>query len=195
MWLANGARYAIHHFNRRGLDALRPGSSPPKRTRAESFLKGEGAEALREMLHHSPTREFGKESSLWTLEYAAEASFERGLTAERRDPRDSSGYLGEAGGPLGAGQAVDREPRSRIRKEKGARDRLIRLAEAHREWALGFEDETWFSRFERPSLHSWADATKPVRLVQKEARKDVTPSRRPSLATGCICPSLNRLLG
>jgi hypothetical protein len=38
---------------------------------------------------------------------------------------------------------------------------------------LGFEDETWFSHFERPSLHSsWADATKPVRLVEKEARKD-----------------------
>ena len=37
---------------------------------------------MRGMLHHSP-RKFGKESSLWTLEYAAEASFERGLTAER----------------------------------------------------------------------------------------------------------------
>ena len=73
-------RDAIHDFNRRGLDALRPGSSRPKRTRAA--FKGEGAEALRGMLHHSP-REFGKESSLWTLEYAAEASFERGLTAER----------------------------------------------------------------------------------------------------------------
>ncbi len=73
-------RDAIHDFNRRGLDALRPGSSRPKRTRAA--FKGEGAEALRGMLYHSP-REFGKESSLWTLEYAAEASFERGLTAER----------------------------------------------------------------------------------------------------------------
>ncbi len=73
-------RDAIHDFNRRGLDALRAGSSRPKRTRAA--FKGEGAEALRGMLYHSP-REFGKESSLWTLEYAAEASFERGLTAER----------------------------------------------------------------------------------------------------------------
>ncbi len=35
------------------------------------------------MLHRSPPREFGKESSLWTLEFAAEASFERGLTEER----------------------------------------------------------------------------------------------------------------
>jgi transposase len=37
---------------------------------------------------------------------------------------------------------------------------------------LGFEDETWFSRFERPSLHSWAEAKKPVHLLEKEARKD-----------------------
>ncbi len=73
-------RDAIHDFNRRGLDALRPGSSRPKRTRAA--FEEEGAEALREMLQHSP-REFGKESSVWTLEYAAEVSFERGLTAQR----------------------------------------------------------------------------------------------------------------
>jgi hypothetical protein len=59
---------------------LKPGSSRPKRTRAA--FEEEGAEALREMLRHSP-REFGKESSLWTLEYAAEVSFERGLTEER----------------------------------------------------------------------------------------------------------------
>jgi hypothetical protein len=37
---------------------------------------------------------------------------------------------------------------------------------------LGFEDETWFSRFERPSLHSWEQAGRPVRLLQKEASKD-----------------------
>ena len=37
---------------------------------------------------------------------------------------------------------------------------------------MGFEDETWFSRFERPSLHSWREAKKPVRLLEKEARKD-----------------------
>ena len=86
---------------------------------------------------------------------------------------------------------MDRELRSRIRKEKGARDRLIRLAEAHREWALGFEDETWFSRFERPSLHSWADATKPVRLLQKEARKD-DPEPKALACYGIYLPELEQ---
>jgi hypothetical protein len=37
---------------------------------------------MREMLHRSP-REFGKETSLWTMEMAAEVSFEEGLTKER----------------------------------------------------------------------------------------------------------------
>jgi hypothetical protein len=34
------------------------------------------------MLHRSP-RNFGKDSSVWTLEMAAEVSFEQGLTKER----------------------------------------------------------------------------------------------------------------
>ncbi len=73
-------RNAIPDFNRRGLGALTAGSSRPKRTRAA--FDEEDAEALRELLHHSP-REFGKESTLWSLEYAAEVSFEEGITQEK----------------------------------------------------------------------------------------------------------------
>ena len=70
-------RDAIHDFNQRGLDALDAKSSRPKKTR-DAFDR-ESAESLREMLHRSP-REFGYESSLWTLEMAADAAFEEGLT-------------------------------------------------------------------------------------------------------------------
>jgi transposase len=73
-------RNAIHHFNVGGLEALKPGSSRPERI--HFAFDGQGAVALREMLHHSP-REFGKEGSLWTLDMAAEVSFERGLTKEQ----------------------------------------------------------------------------------------------------------------
>jgi hypothetical protein len=73
-------RDAIHDFNERGLDALVAGSSRPKRTR-DAFDE-DGAERLREMLHRSP-REFGHDSSLWTLEMAAQVSFEEGLTQRR----------------------------------------------------------------------------------------------------------------
>jgi transposase len=61
-------RDAIHDFNERGLDALKAGSSRPKRTQAAFDEKS--AEAVREMLHRSP-RKFGRDTSLWTLEMAA----------------------------------------------------------------------------------------------------------------------------
>jgi len=73
-------RNAIHEFNERGLKSLTPGSSRPKEVHAA--FDEEGAEALRELLHRSP-REFGKESSFWTLEDAAHISFEQGLTNKR----------------------------------------------------------------------------------------------------------------
>src|SRR5215208_7864405 len=73
-------RDAIHHFDGRGLLALQAKSSRPKRTR-DAFDR-KSAEQLREMLHRSP-REFGYQTSLWTLAMASEAAFEEGLTEER----------------------------------------------------------------------------------------------------------------
>ena len=40
------------------------------------------AERLRDLLHQSP-RQFGRATSLWTLELAAEVACEQGLTATR----------------------------------------------------------------------------------------------------------------
>jgi transposase len=73
-------RNAIHDFNQRGLDALIAGSSRPRRL--HTAFDADGAEALREILHQDP-RNFGKEDTFWTLEYAAEVSFEEGLTDRR----------------------------------------------------------------------------------------------------------------
>jgi transposase len=74
-------RNAIHAFNERGLpEALEPGSKRPHTIHRAFDPKR--AEALRGLLHKSP-REFGKQSSLWTMEMAAEVSFEEGLTKER----------------------------------------------------------------------------------------------------------------
>jgi len=33
------------------------------------------------------------------------------------------------------------------------------------DWAIGYQDETWWSRFAHPNLHSWAEG-EPVHLVQ-----------------------------
>jgi len=73
-------RDAIHDFNARGTDALVAKSSRPKRTR-DAFDE-KSAEALRRWLHRSP-REFGRDTSLWTLSMAAEVAFEEGITERR----------------------------------------------------------------------------------------------------------------
>lgn len=69
-------RNVIHEFNTAGLAVLQEGSSRPHRLHT-SFSQ-EGLERLRDLLHHSP-RDFGKERGLWTLELAAQVSFEQGI--------------------------------------------------------------------------------------------------------------------
>ncbi len=71
------------------------------------------------MLHQSPRR-FGKPTSLWTLELAAEVSFEEGPERRAGDGRDRPDHPGEAGGALDEGKAVDHQPRPRVRLKKGA---------------------------------------------------------------------------
>ncbi len=73
-------RDAIRAFNERGVGALKQGSRRPHAT--HPAFDNERAKELRALLHRSP-REFDKPSSLWTLELAAEVSFEQGLTAQR----------------------------------------------------------------------------------------------------------------
>jgi transposase len=73
-------RDIIRAFNQRGMAALQRGSTRPRRTQAA--FSPERAEQLRDLLHRSP-RDFGKSTSLWTLEMAADVSFAQGLTANR----------------------------------------------------------------------------------------------------------------
>jgi DDE superfamily endonuclease len=46
------------------------------------------------------------------------------------------------------------------------------VAEQQPDWALGFADETWWSRFAQPQAHSWVEAaTGPLRLLEQEIPK------------------------
>jgi transposase len=38
-------------------------------------------------------------------------------------------------------------------------------------WALGFEDEVWWSRLTQPHLHTWSEASQPQRLVEQSVAK------------------------
>ncbi|MGH2353575.1 MAG: helix-turn-helix domain-containing protein [Chloroflexota bacterium] len=70
----------LRAFDARRLDVLTRRSSRPHTVRA-AFPPAR-AEQLRDVLHQSP-RAFGKPTGLWTLELAADVSFEQGLTPER----------------------------------------------------------------------------------------------------------------
>lgn len=71
---------------------------------------------------------------------------------------------------------MDHQPRSGVRPEKKQRDRLIRLAAQHPTWALGFEDEVWWSRLAQPQLHSWRPTAGGLRLIEKvRPERDATP--------------------
>jgi hypothetical protein len=48
----------------------------------------------------------------------------------------------------------------------------MRVAEADPGWAVGFEDECWWSRLALPALSSWAEEGKPLRLTQQSVAKD-----------------------
>jgi DDE superfamily endonuclease len=67
---------------------------------------------------------------------------------------------------------VDHQPRPGVCPKKRQRDRLIQLTDQHPDWALGFLDETWWSRLARPALHSWAELEHPLRLVEQTVAKD-----------------------
>jgi hypothetical protein len=85
---------------------------------------------------------------------------------------------------------VDHQPRSGVCAKKSARDRLIALAERHPEYALGFQDEVWWSRVTQPTLRAWADADSALRLVDQTAPKD-DPDRKALACYGLLvsCPA------
>ena len=70
-------RNAIAAFNEGGVACIKMGSRRPKT--AEPVFTSERREQLKALLHRSP-RDFGKETSVWTLELAAEVSFAEGIT-------------------------------------------------------------------------------------------------------------------
>jgi transposase len=73
-------RDTIHAFEQKGLGCLKQESSRPKTVQAQ-FDQAK-CEALRTLLHQRP-RIFGKATSQWTLELAAEVCFEQRLTVSQ----------------------------------------------------------------------------------------------------------------
>jgi len=58
------------------------------------------------------------------------------------------------------------------------------------EWGVGFCDETWWSRLALPTLSSWAEEGKPMRLLQKSVAKD-DPDPKAISCYGLYLPELD----
>ena len=162
-------RQLLHRFNRQGRAALPRGSSRPHQPPPRAFPASAPSSCAR-CLHRRP-RDFGHPTSLWTLDLAAEVSFAQGLTDHLVTGEAIRHDAAAPGHRLETRQALDHQPRSGVRAKKSRRDRLIALAAAHPDWALGFADEVWWSRLAQPHLHAWAEADQPLRLVEQTVAK------------------------
>src|SRR5437763_8112155 len=162
-------RNVIRAFNAHGVAVLQPRS---RRNRViYSSFDTAGAEALRALLHQSP-RLFDKPTSVWTLDLAAEVAYERGLTAWRVSGETIRATLARMGVRWRRAKEWITSPDPEYARKKARRDRLIRLAQAHPAWLLGFEDEVWWSRLAQPTLYPWQDDEHPLRLVEQTVARD-----------------------
>jgi DDE superfamily endonuclease len=64
------------------------------------------------------------------------------------------------------------------------------VAEADPEWVTGFEDECWWSRLALPTLNSWSEEGKPMRLIQRSVAKD-DPEPKAVSCYGLYVPELD----
>lgn len=147
-------RNAIHDFHERGLAALQPKSSRPHTT--HEVFDEEGREQLPALLHQSP-RTFGQDTSIWTLDLAAEVSVERGIASRLVSGETIRNALGRLGVRWKRAKHWITSPDPDYVREKNRRDKLIRLVLAHPTWVLGFLDEVWWSRLAQPDQHRWVD--------------------------------------
>jgi DDE superfamily endonuclease len=70
------------------------------------------------------------------------------------------------------------------------RDRLIGLANNNPDtWAMGYQDECWWSRVALPALHGWAEKSKPLRFVEQSVSKD-DPDPKAISCYGLYLPQL-----
>jgi hypothetical protein len=72
------------------------------------------------------------------------------------------------------------------------RDRLIELAQDNAQsWAIGYQDECWWSRVALPTLHSFSAAGEPLRLVEQSVAKD-DPDPKAISCYGLYVPELKQ---
>jgi transposase len=162
-------RNAIHDFHQRGSAALHPKSSRPHTT--HEVFDAQGREQLRALLHQSP-RTFGKDTSIWTLDLAAEVSVTMGIASRPISGETIRNALAQLGVHWKRAKHWITSPDPDYLRKKRRRDALMRLVVEHPTWALGFADEVWWSRFAQPDQHCWVDENVVTRLHEFERSKE-----------------------
>ncbi len=162
-------RNAIHDFHERGLAVLQPKSSRPHTT--HEVFDALSRQRLRALLHQSP-RTFGKNTSIWTLDLAAEVSVTVGIASRPISRETIRNALRQLGVRWKRAKHWITSPDPDYVRKKTRRDSLIRLVLAHPTWALGFLDEVWWSRLAQPDQHRWVDEDDVTRLQELERSKE-----------------------
>jgi len=121
---------------------------------------------------------------VWTLELAAEVSFEQGLTTNQVSIETIRQALKRLG--VGWQRAKDwitsPDPHYAQKKKTRCSDRTGEAL-----WLGGWPiwDEVWWSRLSQPKLHSWSEQGEPLRLQERSKEKnDLIPKRSPVM--GCF---------
>lgn len=164
-------RNAIHDVHERGLEALHPKSSRPHTT--HEVFDAQARERLRALLHQSP-RNVGRDTSIWTLDLAAEVSVEVGIASRVVSGETIQNALRQLGVRWKRAKQWMTSPDPDSLRKKTRRDSLIRFALAHPNGALGFLDEVWWSRLAQPAQHRWVDEKDVTRLQELERSKEDT---------------------
>ena len=132
-----------------GVDCLTRGSTRPQHVPHAAFDDAR-RERLRDLLHRPP-RAYGKPTSVWTLDAGRRGQRRAGADRHAASaPRRSAPPCAGWGSRWRRAKRWITSPDPAYQRKKHARDRLLRLIEAHPDWALGFEDEVWWSRLAQP---------------------------------------------
>jgi transposase len=145
-------RNALHAFRTEGLVSLDAKSTGP--AHPQTIWPRDRDGELRELIHQSP-RTFGKQRSLWTLDLLAEVCFERGMTKRKLSGEAIRCQLARMDINWKRARDWMTSPDPEYAAKKARRDELLRLSAGHPEWAIGFEDEVWWSRIAQPKVRAW----------------------------------------
>lgn len=158
-------REAIHAFEQEGLKCLQEKSHA--RHDDQRPFDETGLERLQEIIHLLP-RNFGHDTSVWTLALLAETCWAEQISRRPVSGKSVGRALKGVGIEWRRAKRWRHSPDLHYEHRKERRDCLKQHGVTQPDWLVLEQDECWFSRFSQTDLHTWTMAQQPQRLVQRE---------------------------